>query len=65
MNLAVELTSADDGDGDSFIRCILPRLNNLRLNDNRCGKARRESQNFNGIALVRAVFEHNDWFFSG
>lgn len=30
-----------------------------------CGKARRESQNFNGIALVHAVFEHNDWFFSG
>ena len=30
-----------------------------------CGKARRESQNFNGIALVHAVFEHDDWFFSG
>jgi hypothetical protein len=30
-----------------------------------CGQARREAQNFNGIALVHAVFEHNDWFFSG
>ena len=30
-----------------------------------CGKARRESQSFNGIALVHAVFQHNDWFFSG
>jgi hypothetical protein len=30
-----------------------------------CGQARREAQNFNGIALVHAVFEHDDWFFSG
>jgi len=30
-----------------------------------CGKARREWQYLNGIALVHAVFEHNDWFFSG
>jgi hypothetical protein len=28
-------------------------------------KARREGQEFNGVALVHAVFEHNDWFFSG
>ena len=30
-----------------------------------CGKARREQNNFNGIALVHAVFEHKDWYFSG
>jgi len=30
-----------------------------------CGKAVREGRIFNGIALVHAVFEHNDWFFSG
>lgn len=30
-----------------------------------CGKARREGQEFNGVALVHAVFERNDWFFSG
>jgi len=30
-----------------------------------CGKAVREGRNFNGIALIHAVFEHNDWFFSG
>lgn len=30
-----------------------------------CGKAVREGQNFNGVALVYAVFEHNNWFFSG
>jgi len=30
-----------------------------------CGKAQREGQEFNGVALIHAVFEHNDWFFSG
>jgi hypothetical protein len=30
-----------------------------------CGKARREGREFNGVALVHVVFEHNDWFFSG
>lgn len=30
-----------------------------------CGKAVREGQTFNGVALIHAVFEHNDWFFSG
>lgn len=30
-----------------------------------CGKARREGMMFNGIAVMHAVFEHNDWFFTG
>lgn len=30
-----------------------------------CGKARREGMMFNGIAVTHAVFEHNDWFFTG
>ena len=30
-----------------------------------CGKATREGRSFNGVALVHAVFEHNNWFFSG
>jgi hypothetical protein len=30
-----------------------------------CGKARREGMMFNGIAVLHAVFEHNDWFFTG
>lgn len=30
-----------------------------------CGKAVREGRSFNGVALVHAVFDHNDWFFSG
>ena len=30
-----------------------------------CGKARHEGREFNGVALVHEVFEHNDWFFSG
>lgn len=30
-----------------------------------CGKAQREGQNFNGVALIHAVFERNEWFFSG
>jgi len=30
-----------------------------------CAKAKREGMEFNGVALIHAVFEHNDWFFSG
>lgn len=30
-----------------------------------CGEARREGREFNGVALVHVIFEHNDWFFSG
>jgi hypothetical protein len=30
-----------------------------------CAKAQREGRGFNGIALVHAVFEHNEWLFSG
>ena len=30
-----------------------------------CGKARREGIMFNGVAITHAVFEHNEWFFSG
>lgn len=30
-----------------------------------CGKARREGMMFNGIAVAHAVFENNDWFFTG
>jgi hypothetical protein len=30
-----------------------------------CGKARREAHDFNGIAVVHAVFQHNGWSFSG
>jgi hypothetical protein len=30
-----------------------------------CGKARREGMMFNGIAVMHAVFEHDDWFFTG
>lgn len=30
-----------------------------------CGKARREGWKFNGIAVMHAVFEHDDWFFTG
>jgi len=30
-----------------------------------CGKAQRENMLFQGIAVVHAVFEHDDWFFTG
>lgn len=30
-----------------------------------CGKAQREGQTFKGIGVVHAVFEHQDWFFTG
>lgn len=30
-----------------------------------CGKAVREGRSYNGIAVLHAVFEHNDWFFTG
>jgi hypothetical protein len=30
-----------------------------------CGQARRERRDFKGVVLIHAVFEHNDWFFSG
>ena len=30
-----------------------------------CGKAQREGREFNGVAVVHAVFEHGDWYFSG
>jgi hypothetical protein len=30
-----------------------------------CGKAQREGMRFNGIAVVHAVYEHEDWFFTG
>jgi hypothetical protein len=30
-----------------------------------CGKAKREGRTYKGIAVVHAVFEHNDWFFTG
>jgi hypothetical protein len=30
-----------------------------------CGKARREALDYNGIAVIHAVYEHNEWFFSG
>jgi hypothetical protein len=30
-----------------------------------CGRAVREGQNFNGVALIHSVFEHDNWFFSG
>ena len=30
-----------------------------------CAKAQREGREYNGVALVHAVFQHNDWFFSG
>jgi hypothetical protein len=30
-----------------------------------CAKAQREGRDFNGIALIHAVLDHNEWFFSG
>ncbi len=30
-----------------------------------CGKGRREGVIYNQIVVARAVFEHNDWFFTG
>jgi hypothetical protein len=30
-----------------------------------CGRAAREGEPFRGIAEVHAVFEHEDWFFTG
>jgi hypothetical protein len=30
-----------------------------------CGKATREGEDYNGIALIHAVFEHDNWFFAG
>jgi hypothetical protein len=30
-----------------------------------CGKARRQGWKYDGIAVMHAVFEHNDWFFTG
>ncbi len=30
-----------------------------------CGKARREGKLYNGIAVAHAVFEHDNWFFTG
>jgi hypothetical protein len=30
-----------------------------------CGKARREGMMFYGVAVLHAVFAHNDWFFTG
>lgn len=30
-----------------------------------CGKAQREGMGFNGIVVVHAVFEHQDWYFTG
>ena len=30
-----------------------------------CGKAQREGQTYNGIAVAHAVFEHNNWYFTG
>jgi hypothetical protein len=30
-----------------------------------CARAQREGRDFNGVAVVHAIFEHNDWYFSG
>jgi hypothetical protein len=30
-----------------------------------CAKAQREGREFNGIALIHAVLDHEEWFFSG
>jgi hypothetical protein len=30
-----------------------------------CGKARREGQMYDGIAVTHAVFEHDNWYFTG
>lgn len=30
-----------------------------------CAKAQREGRDYNGVALIHAVFQHEDWFFSG
>ncbi|MGH9747705.1 MAG: hypothetical protein ACRD59_16545 [Candidatus Acidiferrales bacterium] len=30
-----------------------------------CAKAKREGEGYDGIAVVHAVFEHDDWFFTG
>jgi hypothetical protein len=30
-----------------------------------CAKARHEGKTFNVVAVAHAVFEHNDWFFTG
>lgn len=30
-----------------------------------CGKARREGNSFNGVAVVHAVLQDDAWFFSG
>src|SRR5580704_5597846 len=30
-----------------------------------CGKAEREGEHFEGIVVVHAVFERNDWYFTG
>ncbi len=30
-----------------------------------CAKAQREGREFNGVAVVHAVFERSDWYFSG
>ena len=30
-----------------------------------CGNAQREGSAYKGIAVVHAIFEHNDWYFTG
>lgn len=30
-----------------------------------CAKAVREGESYRGIAIIHAVFEHNNWFFTG
>jgi hypothetical protein len=39
--------------------------NDSRFDIYGCAKAQREGSGFKGIAVVHAVFEHQDWYFTG
>ncbi len=64
----------EDGSGTSKGFCQRSRFASIPTGPRRkwsgydiygCGKTQREGQEFNGIALVHAVFEHNNRFFTG
>jgi hypothetical protein len=41
------------------------KADNLEYDVYGCAKAQREGREYKGIALVHAVFQHNDWLFRG
>lgn len=65
MEAAHGLSFANYPDLLAFVPARVDKIGDKGFDFYGCGEAQREGERYKGVAVVHAIFEHDNWFFTG